>query len=263
MIPVLLSGLVLSISLWGCQGTAQKETDAEEPLPELTIGVDILAPFFYMGENGTYVGIDEEIAEEACRRAGYEPVFTEIPWSERDSYLEEESVDCLWTAFIEDGREDSYLWTEPYLESRLAVVTDEQAPDKDMESFHGTGGIAVRAGARVEEFFLKNFLEVKIYSCGTFQMAENAFIKGYANALAGHRAVLQQFMDDYPGMYRYLSDDLMTVNLGVAFKKNGETAGWEKINEALKEMKEDGSIAAVAEKYGMNDSEEETADEEN
>ena len=59
MIPVLLSSLVFSISLWGCQGTAQKETDTEEPLPELTIGVDILAPFFYMGENGTYVGIDE------------------------------------------------------------------------------------------------------------------------------------------------------------------------------------------------------------
>lgn len=244
---------VFSCSLCACQKTDTKsKTSDNTELPELRIGVDTLKPFFYKDENGSYTGVDAEIAKEACRRAGYRPHFIEISWNSRDNYLESGNVDCLWTAFIKDGREDSYLWTDTYLQSNLRAIVDEHSPDQKLESSSAHGGMAVQAGSKVEEILLNNSDDhdpIHIYSCGTFAMAETAFVKGYVNALAGHEAVLQQIINDYPGMYRFLDGTMLTSNLGVAFRKDDTSEHWSKINAALKSMIKDGTVTDISQKY--------------
>lgn len=246
--------------LCACQKAEKTDSKSEKELPKIKIGVDILKPFFYVDENGEYAGIDAEIAKEACKRAGYEPEFTDIEWGDRDEYLEKGDVDCLWSAFSEDGREDKYLWTESYLEDNLRVIVDSQCPSKSLEDYQGPGGIAVRSGSKAEEILLEDSKSDDsktdyIYSCSTFEMAQTAFIKGYADALACNEIVLQKILDDNPEMYRYLDGTLMTVHLGVAFKKEENNAYWEKINAAIEEMKQDGTISKIAEKYGCSVSE--------
>lgn len=254
VLPLLLAA---ALALSACGQTERKTDTIKESLPQLQIGVDNLKPFFYIDHNGDYAGIDADIAKEACRRAGYEPVFTEVPWDERDQYLENGDLDCLWTAFIMDGREGRYNWTESYLDSDLAVLVEKNAPDKSVEEFQGPGGVAVRSGSRAEELFLKmgNTLDGQpesVYSCGTFSMAMTAFVKGYANGLAGHRIVLQQLVDSNPGEYKYLEESWQRVHLGVAFLKGQDTEQHDRVNEALLEMKADGSIQQIAKKYGMD-----------
>lgn len=248
--------LAAALALSACGQAERKTNTTEEPLPQLQIGVDNLKPFFYIDRNGDYAGIDADIAKEVCRRAGYEPVFTEVAWDERDHYLEHGDLDCLWTAFIMDGREERYNWTESYLDSNLAVLVEMNSPDKSVEDFQGPGGVAVRAGSRAEELFLKmGDVEGReaesVYSCGTFPMALTAFVKGYANGLAGHRIVLQQLVDSNPAEYRYLEERWQKVHLGVAFLKGQNTEKHDRINTALLEMKSDGSIQRIAEQYGM------------
>ena len=262
--------LLLLIFLCACQKQETRPETAETTeREELTIGVDMLKPFFYKNGNGDYVGIDEEIAAEACQRAGYQPAFTMITWSERDRYLQEKKVDCLWSAFIKDGREEDYLWTDAYLQSNLRVIVDKNSPDQDVSSIRGHGGLAVRAGSKIEEILLnlpeKGKDSLPIYSCGTFEMAETAFVKGYAGALGGHEAVLLNIINSYPESYRFLDDILMTADLGVAFRKDDTSGKCEKINEALCEMKEDGTISAIYEKYnsGAAEDEEDTFYEKN
>lgn len=242
-------------SLCACQKSEKTDSEEKKDLPQIKIGVDILKPFFYVDENGEYTGIDAEIAKEACKRAGYEPEFTDIEWSDRDEYLENGTVDCLWSAFSEDGREEEYLWTESYLEDDLRVIVDSKCPSKTLEEYQGPGGIAVRSGSKVEEILLEdsNSEDSKInyiYSCGTFEMAKTAYIKGYADALACNQIVLQQIIDENPDMYRYLEGTIMTVHLGVAFEQKENNTYWENINAAIKEMKQDGTISEIAQKYG-------------
>ena len=186
--------LIAVCILCACQSSdSQTETTADSALPELNIGVDNLEPFFYTDENGSYAGIDADIAIEACRRAGYTPHFIEIDWSNRDQYLQDGTIDCLWTAFIRNGREDLYHWTDTYLQSNMRVIVSIKSPDADMKSTFEHGGVAVRAGSKAEEISLKNeggLKPVQVYSCGTFEMAETAFVKGYIGALCCHEAVL-------------------------------------------------------------------------
>ena len=266
----LLFVLILCIvcCLCACQTKQPIENQAEKTLPKIRIGVDMLKPFFYIDKNGDYKGIDAEIAKKACELAGYQPEFMNIAWSDRDDYLEKGEVDCLWSAFCKDGREDDYLWTDTYLRSKLKAIVEEQCPSKNFEDFRGPGGMAMRAGSKVEEIIVSGtdarFEDMDVYSCGTFEMAQTAFIKGYADALAGHEIVLQQLLDDNPGLYRYLDGTIMNAHLGVAFRKDDGQEKCEKINQTLKKMKKDGSISEIAEKYGIDttDDTEVTADEE-
>lgn len=239
------------------QSTAKKGTMEKagvKSLPKLKIGVDILEPFCYIDENGDYTGIDIDIANKVCEKAGYQPVFVEIPWDEKDTYLKEGKIDCLWGAFSIDGRENKYLWTDSYLESNLGAIAERRSPAKSLKDFKGPSGIAVRAGSKAEEILLENPDSLspgtqKVYSCGTFSMAKTAFIKGYADALACHKVVLHQIMMDNPGLYRYLEGTIMTVHLGVAFDKEAKDGKYEAVNKEIREMKKDGTISEIAKKY--------------
>ena len=60
--PVLLTGIAQSIL-------------ASDERTDLMIGCDEYKPYNYFDENGNLVGIDADLAEEACHRMGYEPVY--------------------------------------------------------------------------------------------------------------------------------------------------------------------------------------------
>ena len=171
---------IMSWSLYACSqknDASNTKADTDSNLPKLKIGVDILKPFFYIDENGDYAGIDAEIATEACHRAGFQPEFVELTWSYRDSYLERGTVDCIWSAFIKDGRESDYLWTDSYMQSNLRAIVDTKSPDQNLQSLSSHRGMAVRAGSKLEELLLNNSDSdpIQIYSCGSFTMAETAF----------------------------------------------------------------------------------------
>ena len=246
---------IAAFTLCACQKTEMPvENTADAELPELKIGVDILKPFFYIDENGDYAGIDAEIAREACIRAGFRPEFTVVSWSDRDDQLREGTVDCLWTAFIKNGRENFYLWTDTYLKSNLRAIVDTKSPDQEIQTIPSHTGMAVRAGSKIEDILLTETDRpaISIYSCGTFEMAKTAFIKGYIGALGGHEAVLNEVLKEYPGQYRFLDDSIMTADLAVAFPKNDTTDHWQKINDAIGKLKNDGTIDQIWAKYVSN-----------
>lgn len=251
-ISVAAAIFIAVFTLCACQKTEMPaKNTADADLPKLRIGVDILKPFFYIDENGDYAGIDADIANEACRLAGYQPEFIVVSWSDRDEQLRSGAVDCLWTAFIKNGRESFYQWTDTYLKSNLRAIVDTKSPDQEIQTIPAHTGMAVRAGSKIEDLLLaeNDRPAISIYSCGTFEMAKTAFIKGYIGALGGHEAVLNEVLKEYPGQYRFLDDSIMTADLGVAFPKNDPTEHWKKINSAIGELKNDGTIDQIWAKY--------------
>ena len=256
LFSVFLLMVLLTSTLCACQQSNlqnETETEADSDLPELKIGVDILRPFFYKDENGDYAGIDADLATEACKMAGYKPVFVNVAWDDRDSYLQNGNVDCLWSAFIKDGREDLYHWTDTYLQSNLRAIVDTKSPDKNASIDTLRKGMAVRAGSKLEDLLLQDDTvkrpNIQVYACGTFEMAETAFVKGYVGALGGHEAVLQDLIDRHPGLYRFLDGSLMTANLGVAFQKDDDSEQYTKINDAIQSMLADGTVTQIFETY--------------
>ncbi len=200
----------LLIASCGMISPTQKSKTSES-LPVLTIGSPIFAPYFYMGQDGYYTGADKEIAEEACKCMGYQPEFKEILWGEKDTMLNNGDIDCIWRCFVMDGREDSYQWAGPYLTSEEAVLVPADSAIFSLSDLEGKT-VAVRIGSKAEDFFLGELDELgeispEVRAVSTFNSMKEAFVwfgKGYSDAVADHRAALENLAANAPQLYRFL-----------------------------------------------------------
>lgn len=250
---ILLLFAALMALLCACSDTAQQP---ETEKPKIRIGGTTYAPYFYRNIGGNYTGIDVEIAEEACARIGYEPVFVELDIDRRFELLNEDYVDCLWSCLTMDGREDEFIWAGPYMYTQRVVVVPADSEIETLEDLDGKC-VAVQAGSTSEEIILKGLNPnlPEISNLSTFSTVGEVFTslrKGYADAIIGHESSLKLYTDEYPDSYRYLDMSVCSDAVGVAFKPNGDEALAEKLAQALLEMREDGTTAAIVKKYGLD-----------
>ena len=110
---LLLFALLFLPSAWAEEG---------ENLPKIIIGSDEYQPYSYYNVDGSPQGVDVEMAREAFRRMGYEPVFRHVAWEDKDEALADGTVDCLWSGFMMNNCEDKYTWARLNLFSRLVAV---------------------------------------------------------------------------------------------------------------------------------------------
>ncbi len=241
---ILLLFATLIALLCACSDTAQQP---ETEKPKIRIGGTTYAPYFYRNIGGNYTGIDVEIAEEACARIGYEPVFVELDIDRRFELLNEDYVDCLWSCLTMDDREDEFIWAGPYMYTQRVVVVPADSEIETLEDLDGKC-VAVQAGSTSEEIILEGLNPnlPEISNLSTFSTV------GYADAIIGHESSLKLYTDEYPDSYRYLNMSVCSDAVGVAFKPDGDEALAEKLTQALLEMREDGTTAAIVKKYGLD-----------
>ena len=250
---MITAALLLAALLYGCSGfkTAQKE------LPYLTIGSDEYEPYNYIDGHGKHTGIDVELAQEVCRRIGRSPRFVTIKWDDKDRYLENGEVDCLWGSFSMNGRENDYKWAGPYMYSRQVVVVHDGSDIQRLEDLEGKR-VSVQSSTKPEEIFLedagKNGVpRVKnVYCLVGIDEVFAALRKGYVDACAGHEISLRTYINEADEDYRVLDKPLMVAALGVAFPKNGAGTLAEKVDNALRAMESDGTTERILRKYGAD-----------
>jgi ABC transporter, substrate-binding protein len=256
--------MVCILLLTGCSESNDTDEDdmikAEESsgisAVSLVIGSDNYEPYNYIDESGENVGIDVDIAKEACRRLGITPVFKQITWDRKDSFLDSNEIDCLWGSFTMSGRTDDYRWAGPYMYSRQVVVARK---DRGINSFADLKGkrIAVQSTSKPEHIILSGEDDriqgvSAVYSMSTMSELYASLRKGYIDAAAGHEVAIKRFVDTNPQQFIILDETLYKSELGVAFKKGRCDDIPDILNDILKQMIDDGTIKKIAESYGIN-----------
>ena len=248
---LLLTG---SLMLGGCGGKKEKSADSE--LPEIVIGVDYFEPYSYQTSDGEYKGIDVELAQEAFQRLGYQPKFENIVWEDKDELLADRTIDCLWSSYSMNGREDKYQWAGPYLYSRQMVTVRAESEIQKVQDLKGKR-VAVQATTKAEDLFLHNIdsdlPQMEQVNCfSTTNELYAALRKNYVDAIAGHEAMLNSLVQDGEGSYRMLEESIYTSELGIAFKKGTHKELTEELTETLKEMQDEGITERTVIKYGLD-----------
>lgn len=251
----LLWGLLLAVCLLcGCSsGTKQGEnTD----LQKIIVGVDDFEPYTYLDVDGNYTGVDIEIATQIFHELGYEPEFKRITWSEKNAYLADGTIDCIWSCYSMNDRENDYQWAGPYLYSRQVIAVDA---DSGIWTFADLAdkNVGVQITTRAANLFLHTIEsplpEVKQVNC--FATTEDMFAalrKGYVDAIAGHEALLNEFIKSGDGKYRLLEESPHVSKIGVAFEKGTHAELAKEIDDLITQMSADGTIGSIAEKYGLD-----------
>ena len=239
---------LLAAALLGCE-----RKQATKALPRLVMGYDEYRPYTYTDEDGHSAGIDVEIATEACRRLGRQPVFLRINWSMRDTCLKNRTVDCLWCSYSMNGREEDYDWAGPYVLGRQVVAVRTSSDIYTLADL-ADKTLVVQSTTKPEELFLdaaaNGLPQLRaVYSLQDRDLIYTTLIKGYADALAAHESAIRQFMKDYSVEYRILAEPLMQADLGVAFAKDRADDLPQRLTETFREMLADGTTREIVSRY--------------
>lgn len=255
---IVLSALILlvvcAIALtYTVRSSSSTSNETDKDLPVLKIGVTDNDPYVYIDTTGDYAGIDVDIAREACKRAGIRPQFIDISWNDRDRLLKNGDIDCLWCDYSPCYREDVYYWTEPYLSVTVSVAAKKTSGIKSLAHLDESKTIAVIAGSVSERRLLAGDLEispdVNIKSYGSAELCKAALVKGYVDFWMADVQSLDRLVAQYPGVYRVFADNVMTVDLGVAFENGYEGEYVKNLNTVLFDMDRDGTIERIVDSY--------------
>lgn len=245
--------------LCGCQarGIEQASTGTDtQGLEKIVVGIDKFEPYSYLDINGNYTGVDIDLATLVFHELGYEPEFQIIPWKDKNTLLADGTIDCIWSCYSMNGREDQYQWAGPYLYSRQVIAVRS---DSDIQTFDDLAGktVGVQITTRAAALFLHTMEsplpEVRQVNC--FATTEDMFAsirKGYVDAISGHEALVNELIKNGEGTYRLLEESPHISKAGVAFEKGTHVELTQEINELIKKWSEDGTIGNIAASYGLD-----------
>lgn len=227
---------------------------------KLVIGITDFEPMDYQDANGKWIGFDAELAEKVCEKLGVTAEFKLIIWDKNIIELNGKTIDCIWNGFtIDEDRAANVTFSKEYMINRQAIVINKDNAEKftDIASLNDASFTAEKGSAG----------EKAIKANATLKDNKYVGVNGQIDAL---KEVLSKTSDaavlDYT-MGAYLINKegsdfakLMVLDAeitakeyyGIGFRKGSDLA--DKVNGILKELEADGTIKAIAEKYGLADS---------
>jgi polar amino acid transport system substrate-binding protein len=223
----------------------------------ITVGYTIYEPMNYLDADKKLVGFDTELAQKVFTNLGYEVLFQEIVWENKYTDLNSGTIDCVWNGFTantadDDGvaRADKVDFSYNYMENLQVVVVKKDAGITKAEDLKGKFGVA-ESGSAGESYAKDTFKDIsfKGFTKQTYCLTE-------VKSKTADFAVLDaQLAKSYCGKGDYA--DLVIVDglesdveyYAIGFKKGSELTA--KVNEQLEKLGADGTIAALAEKYGV------------
>ena len=227
----------------------------EKPL--VVVGYTIYEPMNYEDENGKLVGFDTELAEAVFGNLGYEIMFQQIDWGAKYTDLNSGAIDCVWNGFTcncsdDDGiaRADKVDFSYNYMENRQVIVVKADSGIATAADLAGkVGGVEIGSAG---ETYANGFEDVMVTG---FDYQTTALFELKSGTV--DFAVLDaQLAKSYCGKGDYA--DLMIVDAlssdveyyAIGFKLGSELTA--QVNAQLEALAADGTIAALAEKYGVS-----------
>ncbi|AMJ42414.1 amino acid ABC transporter substrate-binding protein [Anaerotignum propionicum] len=257
--------MLMSVSvLVGCGSTngkanatpGQDATAAERT--KLIVGFDAeYPPYGYRNDAGDYVGFDLDLAAEVCQRHGWELVKQPIDWDAKDMELNSGSIDCIWNGFTMTGREDSYTFSDPYVDNSIVFVVKADSGIKTKADLAGkvvmtqADSSALTALTNQEDNDENLALAASFASLEQSKDYNSAFMNleaGSIDAIAVDIGVAQYQLTSRGDTFAKLEEPLSTEQYAVGFKK-GNTELRDQVQETLYEMLKDGTIDTIAANY--------------
>lgn len=250
---------------------AEEESDAEYILGNgvLNIGITLFAPINYEDpETGELIGFDTELAKAVCEDLGIEANFIVISWDAKEIELNSKNIDCIWNGMcITPEREENMSISEPYLLNTQAMVMKADREEEIMADVSGLTVVAEQGSTG--EGKLQGTIEddetVVVSAQEYFANCTYVPVGSMANALLEVKSGTADIAlvdsvcalgmvrpdSDYADLVVNMDNNFGDQFYGIAFRKGSDFTAM--VNESIAGLKEDGTVAELAEKYGLTD----------
>ena len=245
-------GLML-VCFTSCSQTNEKELkfgfDAEYP------------PFGYLDtDTGEYTGFDIEYAKAVCEKINYKLKLVPIDWDAKDAELSSGNIDCIWSGFTINGREDDYEWTDAYVDNSIVVLTKKTSGIEVLNDLSGkTVSVQMSSSGQTaldsneNKTLVSSFKNGKYLLCADYSNAFMELETGAIDAIVIDINVAKYLISGKTDNYVILTEQISSEKYGVGFKK-GNTELCKLVNDAMISLAKDGTVDQIAKKYNLTDS---------
>jgi len=206
------------------------------------------APFTYHDESGKLVGFDVEIAEAIAAKLGVKADFVEGKWDGLIAGLDAKRYDTVINEVgITDARKQKYDFSEPYIASKAVLIV--RADDASIKGF------ADLKGKKSAQSLTSNFGKLAEQSgaelVGTdgFDQSIQLVLTRRADATINDSLSFLDFKKHKPDAPVKIVAQQDNADYSGAIIRKQEPELLAAINNALIEIKKDGTYAKISDKY--------------
>ena len=236
----------------GSTAAAESDLDDIKGKGKMVIGYTVYEPMNYTDADGNFTGFDTELATAVCEKLGVEPEFVEINWDTKETELAAKSIDCIWNGLtLTDDREENMACTKPYVKNAQVVVVKDGTEYTSTADLVGKTVVA-EAGSAGETTIQEdeNLAQADYVSKSVQTDCLMEVAAGTADAAVLDLTLASAMIGegtDYANLK--MVDELNVEEYGVAFRKGSDVAA--AVDTAFDELKADGTMGALAEKYDL------------
>ena len=263
LIAILLC-LAMVLAFAACSGKTETDTSDDSTVPadavldvsavkeagKLVVGITDFEPMDYKDKDGNWIGFDADMANAFAEYLGVKAEFVEINWDNKIFELNDKKIDCVWNGMtLTDEVKASMSCSDPYMNNAQVVVvaaadadkykTAEDCKDLDFAVENGSAGKDM-----AEENGFK-YTEVADQATALMEVANGKADAAIIDSLMAAAMVGEG--TDYADLTYTVA--LNSEEYGIGFRQGSDLVP--EFALFFAQAKEDGSLQACAEKYGV------------
>lgn len=252
-------GLGMAGVLVGCgaEETAKDSFDQIKEKGTLVVGLDdTFAPMGFRDSDGEIVGFDIDLAKEVGERLDLDVEFQPIDWALKETELTNGNIDLIWNGYtITDERKKQVDFSSPYLENSQIIIVLEDSEIQTKEDLSGKVIAAQQSSSAVdainadESTIIEEFANEEVVLYPSNNDVFNDLASERSDAIVVDETLGRYYMKQNEDIsYRVLEDNFGEEEYAVGMRKEDDKLT-EAINQALEEMKTDGTYDKIYVKW--------------
>lgn len=218
---------------------------------EIVFGTEATwSPWTYHDENDQLVGFDIEVAQKVAEKLGVKATFVEGEWDGLLAGVDGGRYDSMANGVeITEERAQKYDFSDPYCYIRTAIIV--KSDDDSINSFEDLNGKTTANTISSTYATLAESYGAKTTGVDDLNQTIELLLNGRVDATLNAEVTYFDYLKEHPDAnikIAALTNDASQVAFPV--RKGDETATLrEALNQAINELREDGTIAEISEKY--------------
>jgi cystine transport system substrate-binding protein len=206
-------------------------------------------PFsFHEDGSGDLVGYDVEVAEAVAEKLGLEVSFQETQWDAIFAGLDAGRFDVIANQVsITPEREEQYLFSAPYTVSRGVIVVNEG--DTSISSFDDLEGKTTAQSLTSNWYELATESGANVEAVEGWAQAVSLLQQGRVDATVNDQLTFLDYVNSTPDAAIEVAAETDETSESAFALTQDKEALVEAIDEALAELRDEGVLAELGEKY--------------
>ena len=207
-------------------------------------------PWSYHDESDTLVGYDVEVSRAIAKKLGVEPEYVESDWDSLFAGLDAGRFDIVCNGVeVTDERAKTYDFTTPYgyIHTALAVRKDNE----DIKSFEDLKGKTTANSLASTYMELAESYGATVQGIDTLEETIQLLTAGRIDATLNADVSFYDYLNVHPDAdFKLVAQTEDASHVAIPVRKGDDSASLlEAINTAIDELRADGTLKALGEKY--------------